>query len=1340
MLIRYVLIFCLLVSTNAFGQGIKFEHYSDDQGLSHNSVRHITQDNTGLLWLGTFDGLNSFDGNNFTVYKSNSKLRESLNNDDITALAFNSNSDQMWIGTRNGLTLLDLRTAEFKTFLPEENNPKSLPDPEIRALYIDKFERVWVGTKDQGLYIYNTITNDFTKVEINGFNYIKSICEDADGSIWIGSNSRGGIAKINMNSLGAVVTIKTYELLVPDSEEVNPYTYFIYEDNKSDIFVGTREGLYKLDKAEDTFKLLPMVNASVRNLLGPYFICVAQAPNGKYWVGTLGGLLVCDHLEDISTGNYEWYYSVLSDPSSLVDNSVSALYFDHSGVLWIGTENGLDKYDSYKNQFKSIKDISLFINDKIPRISGFAPTYDDKLIVSTHDNGLFLRENNKFSVLSNKFKKIASIYTHDGKTFYCGLWNGDILVFNYITQTFTTIDVGFGETPTFAFSRLENGDLFIGSHGNGAVILNTKKLTYNPLLPDFFYDISINRAFADTDGKLWLATETGVISFNPVANEAKMYQNFLLMPGDSLAMCAKDIGADSEGKIWVATTEGLVYYAPSADVFMQVATPGELREDWITDIRFVKNGEMWLNFNNNRVGSYNPTTKQLDIYHINNGIRLDIFSNRGFLLLNDSIVYVPGKDGIIYFPTTIVKDNSASEPPFITEVKVQNEEVLPGDIINGQEILSEDINYSKRMTLKYANRNFSLSFSSPSYVNVRLNKYQYMLEGFDEEWITSDNNSRNIQYTNLYPGTYIFKVKVQNSSGFWSDVSAYTIDIEPPFWLTYKSIILFVLLISLIIYFVHTQIRKSMLLKQELVLEKVKHEKDEKLNAEKLRFFTNISHELRTPISLILGPAKQLIEEGRVTDYQKSRVELILNNSGRLLHLVNQLLDFRKAQTGELKLKVSDTDILQLTKNAFNSFKSFASEKNISFNLATEQDQILGWIDRDKYDKVLYNLLSNAIKFTPKYGHVDLYVGVINDGAQKLHVEVSDNGIGIPPESIGKIFKRFYQAENSKTENTGSGIGLSLVESLLKIHKATINVQSEQGKGSVFTVKIPIERNSYEEHEIFDVNTSVYEEEEQPKLAAKQVLQSASLKEKILVVEDNKELRKFIVDYLSDTYKVYEAEDGLKGLLLCRQIKPMLCISDVKMPVKDGFEFCVELKKDDLISHIPVILLTALSDNENQIKGYKLGADAYVAKPFDPLLLKIQIQNIIKSRLDLKAKFSEEVESKINILSHSPVDEVFINKLSLLIEENIQNPDLKIDFLCKEMGTSSSKLYRKIKELTNLSPNEFVRTLRLKKSAQLLKTKEYNVSEVSDIVGFNDPLYFSRCFKKQFGFSPSTLL
>ncbi len=1337
---RYTIVFLLLIFPSVFAEGIKFEHYSDYQGLSHNSVRHIIQDGSGLLWLGTFDGLNSFDGNNFTIFHSKTKSRKSINNNDITALAINHNTDQMWIGTRNGLTLHNLRTFQFTTFLPEKDNPQSLPDPEIRALYIDKFDRVWAGMKDKGLCFYDTKTNDFTKVEIDGFNYIKSIFEDSNGSIWIGSNGTGGIAKITLSSAGTIVKIKTYDLVIPNSKEINPYVYFIYQDDKSDIFVGSREGLYKLNKVEDTFKLLPISNVSVRNLLGPYFICVTQAPNGKYWLGTLGGLIVCDHLEDITTGKYEWYYSVLSEESSLIDNSISALYFDRSGVLWIGTENGLDKYDTYKNQFKSIKDISFFIDDKIPRISGFAKTWDNKLIVSTHDNGLFLGENNGFSVLSRKYKKIASIYTSDGKTFYCGLWNGDILIFNYLTGSFSSVDAGFGETPTLAFNMMKNGNLFIGSHGNGAVLLNTKNRSYTGLLPGFFHDIAINQAISDANGILWIAAESGVIQFDPVKNKARTYNSNTGNTEGLSSICAKDIGIDSKGVIWMASTKGLNYYDPLKDNFIPVSFPDELREDWITDIRFRKNGEMWLNFNNNRIGKYNSSTRKLDIYHINSGNRLDIFSNSGFLLFNDSIVYIPGKEGIIYFPANIMNDNPISEPPFITEVKIQNEKVYPGDTINRQVILKEDINYSKEMKLNYVNRNFSLSFSSPSYVNVRLNKFQYMLEGFDNEWITVGNDSRNIQYTNLYPDTYVFKVKAQNSSGHWSKVSAYTIVIKQPFWLTYKSILLFIAVISLIIYFVHKQIRKSMRLKQELVLEKVKREKDEKLNDEKLRFFTNISHELRTPISLILGPAKQLMEEGRVDDYQKSRVNLILNNSSRLLYLINQLLDFRKAQTGGLKLKVSETDILLYTRNTFNSFKSLASDKKINLHLTTECDQIMGWIDRDKYDKILYNLLSNAIKFTAKYGNVDLFVGLKHDNVQKLVVEVSDDGIGIPIESQKKIFSRFYQVEYSQNENTGSGIGLSLVESLVKIHKATIKVNSEPGKGSVFIVEIPIERESYENNEIFDVNSNLVKDENQPKLKAKKILQSTTLKEKILVIEDNKELRNFIVEYLSDTYKVYEAENGLEGLQICRQVKPMLCVADIKMPVKDGFEFCMELKKDELISHIPVILLTALSENENIIKGYKLGADGYVVKPFDPSLLEIRIQNIIKSRLDLKAKFSGEVESQINILSHSPVDEQFINKLSLLIEENIDKPELRIDFLCKEMGTSSSKLYRKIKELTNLSPNEFVRTLRLKKSAQLLKTKEYNVSEVSDIVGFNDPLYFSRCFKKQFGISPSSLL
>jgi signal transduction histidine kinase/DNA-binding response OmpR family regulator len=663
--------------------------------------------------------------------------------------------------------------------------------------------------------------------------------------------------------------------------------------------------------------------------------------------------------------------------------------------------------------------------------------------------------------------------------------------------------------------------------------------------------------------------------------------------------------------------------------------------------------------------------------------------------------------------------------------------------INGQIPLLQDLNYGKKAELNYKNRNFSLQFSTPSFVNEKLNKFQYMLEGFDKHWITANSNSRIVQYTNLYPGKYVFKIKSCNSDGNWSREVSYQIRILPPFWLTPTSFILFLLLLACIFYFIRKEIKNRIRLKQELLTEKVNREHDIKLNNEKLRFFTNISHELRTPLTLILGPAKQLLDESNsnATEYEKSRYNLIYQNASRLLNLVNQVLDFRKAQSGELKLKVSKTDILAYSKNIFDSYKELAYNKKIKLNFTSGADTITGWIDNDKYDKILYNLLSNALKFTNKYGNVDLFINLKEGAEDLLVIEVTDDGIGIPLKSQEKIFKRFYQASNSKANNTGSGIGLSLVKSLVAIHKGTITVESMPGKGSTFKVEIPIQRSSYDTKEVFEYalkNDSL--SMLIPEKAAKKIIQNTDLKEKILVIEDNIELRKYLVDYLSDYYKVYDAENGEEGLKICRQIKPILCVADVMMPVMDGLEFCKELKSDEFISHIPVVLLTALAENTDKVKGYDIGADGYLVKPFEPLLLKTVIENIIKSRLELKLKFSGEIESKISLLTHSPIDEEFMEKITALINENLSEEDLSTEFLCDKLGVSSSKLYRKIKELTDLAPNEFIRTIRLKKSAELLKTKKYNVSEVTSLVGFNDPLYFSRCFKKQFGFPPSKLI
>lgn len=1339
--------FILLISLISFcysrAQNIKFEHYNDDNGLSHNSVRHIVQDKKGFLWFGTFSGLNRFDGYQFKTYLSSSPGENKLHNDDITALELDEKSNHLWIGTRKGLTLFKMDTHVFTTFLPQKNDPNSLPEDEIRSVYVDKFKRVWVGTKTKGVYLFFLEEKRFEKIPIKGFDYVKEIFEDKKGNIWVGSYEKGSVAKITLDNKGAIVKINDYTLFVPNSNVKNPYVNFIYEDAKSDIFVGTRQGLYKLDKASDRFVNLYIENKEIRASLGPYFLSVAQAPDGKYWVGTLGGLLVCKQLEDIQKGDYKWYYSVLSDDTSIVDNLVSALYFDASGVLWIGTEDGLDKYDPYENQFTLNKDISRHIGNQAPRIRGFSKTYDGKVIVATSHNGLFTSNGKGFVPLYNNDKDIASIYSDDGKIFYCGLWNGNVMVYNYVTNISKEISLGFESSAVFAFCRIGPQMMMVGSFGEGAVVINTQTLAVQgskgKLLPGF----QINAIEKDNKNTIWFATETGVVRYNSASGKIETYKSLSKKEngGAPYDDNVSDVMLDKKGKVWASTRYGLCVYEPSKNKFKTISHLKELSGKWITDMLSDVNGDLWLNINNNSIAWLKADLKGINIYHVNSGNRLDVFSSGGFFNFNNSKIYLGGKNGIIYFSPRTMKRNNWSPMPIITEFKIQNEEVFPGMEINGQVPLLNDLNYGRKVELDYKNRNFSFQFSAPSFTNEKLNKFQYMLEGFDKDWITTTSNSRLVQYTNLYSGNYVFKIRSSNSNGQWSEISSYQIKILPPFWLTPTALLLFLVLLAVIFYFVRKEIKNRIRLKQELLTEKVNREHDIKLNNEKLRFFTNISHELRTPLTLILGPAKQLMEEGNSSDYQKSRYNLIHQNASRLLNLVNQVLDFRKAQAGELKLKVSKTDILAYTRNIFDSFKELAYNKKITLNFVSEEENITGWIDTDKYDKILYNLLSNALKFTNKYGNVDLFIR-LKDGAEGvLIVEVSDNGIGIPIKSQEKIFKRFYQVSNSQEHNTGSGIGLSLVKSLVELHKGAINVVSTPGNGSIFTVEIPMDRSFYSNKEAFDYvikNDTI--DSYLPEKSTKKIIQNTELKQKVLVVEDNTELRKYLVDYLSDYYKVYEAENGAEGLKICRQIKPILCVADVMMPVMDGLEFCKELKNDDFISHIPVVLLTALAENEDKVKGYDIGADGYLVKPFDPSLLKTVIENIIKSRLELKAKFSGEVESKVGLLTHSPIDEEFMVKVTNLINDNMSELDLSTEFLCDKLGVSSSKLYRKIKELTDLAPNEFIRTIRLKKSAELLKTKKYNVSEVTNLVGFNDPLYFSRCFKKQFGFPPSKLI
>ena len=1329
----------LLGSYFLYAQGIKFGHYNNNDGLSHNSVRHILQDKNGFLWLGTFSGLNRFDGYEFKSYSTSSNA---IQNDDITALELDELNNSLWIGTRNGLSRFNMNTHKFTTFLPDAKNSNSLQDPEIRSIHVDRFNRTWVGTKNKGLFIYEATENEFIKIELPKFEYIKDIFEDTKGNIWIGSYKSAGIAKIELDEKGAIVNIEEFSLKVPAITGSNPYVNFIFEDDKSDIFIGSREGLYKLNQKKNQFENLYIKDVRIREKIGPHFTSIARAPNGKFWLGTFGGIIVADKLEDIAEQNFSWYYSDLSDDNSLVDNLISALYFDNSGILWVGTEDGFDKYDPFENQFKTNKGISKHIKNEIPRIRGFSKTYDDNIIIATRHNGLFILKKEVYYPLFNDKSDIASIFSFDGKVFYCGLWNGDVLEYNYETKRSKVFNIGFKQSPVLAFAKFGENKIIIGSHGEGAVAvdINTFEAFKIPGITNV--DKFINKIKVDALGKIWFATQSGVFRYDLFSEQTKFYGTHEEKNIGLLHANVSDMIIDASGKIWAATRNGLNYFDENVDNFVSNDIPHDLQNHWITDVVSDLNGTLWLNMNNNRVARYKPDYQNLKVYHTNSGNRLDVFSPSGFYYANASNIYIGGKTGVISFSPKDLKDNTFSPPPIITNISLQNKEIEVGSLFNGQLPLESDINIQRELVLKNSNKNFALTFSSPSYVNEHFNKYSYILEGFDKSWNTVDVKQRTVQYTNLFFGDYTFKVKAMNSHGVWSDISVYTIKILPPFWLTYRAWLFMLLLFSILFYLVRKQIKIRLKLKQDLFLEKVKRERDEKLNNDKLRFFTNISHELRTPLTLILGPIKQLMEENVETgnQFQKRKLDLIHQNTSRLLNLVNQVLDFRKAKTGEMRLKVSETDIYAHTKSTFDSFDELAMNKKIQYNFISEIDHLKGYIDRDKYDSILYNLLSNAFKFTRKYGNIDLFLSSEKEDEQSFVVlEVSDNGIGIPKEIQEKIFTRFYQGKNSIQNNTGSGIGLSFVKALIQLHKGTITVQSKS-EGSSFTLKIPIERKAYSKSEVFEYTQQQITDVSPQVITAKRIIQETHIKERILIIEDNTELRAYLVDYLSDHFKVFEAENGQKALQICAQVKPVICVADVMMPIMDGLQFCEALKKEIAISHIPVILLTALSDSDDKIKGYSCGADGYLVKPFEPSLLLIRIENIIQSRKSLKTKFSEDIESGVSLIAHSPIDEELMVRINLLIEKNIGNANLNSSFLCSKLGMSSSKLYRKIKELTDLAPNEFIRTIRLKKSAQLLLTKKYNVSEVTDYIGFNDPLYFSRCFKKQFGYPPSHLI
>jgi signal transduction histidine kinase/ligand-binding sensor domain-containing protein/CheY-like chemotaxis protein/AraC-like DNA-binding protein len=1276
-------------------------------------------------------------------------------NDDVTALLFD-NHNNIWIGTDNGLSKFNLEKGECLTFYHDESDPASIQSSRIRSLALGNSGKVWIGTRDAGLNVYHPQSQTFQKLDmghsqVKSPSHIKSILMDGDDKMWVGT-LYDGLYRIVLSDM-EVKSVINYR-----SDGTLPLLgindiYCLLKGPNNEILIGSRDGLYVIDKGSG----LPVIaspNILLQGGLSNSFRAMFRDRDNHLWFGTWDGLMVCRSLDEFKKGNFQWIKHKRDIPNSISHDQVLDIYQDRSGIVWIGTESGLNKYDPFKNQFKPIEGEGIGLL-KEQTATAFCP-FKDGMLILTWSDGVFFNKDGQISRFCEALyrdqevqkEKLYSILADAENNVWLGSYNGLLIKTGEKGRSITKYRLMGENAPIYSIIEQDKDYLLIGSGTfQGGLHRFDKRSGKATRVEGLEGNIEINDIHIDRSRNLWIATQRGILKRGP--NE-RSFVYFLPESSDSFVTpnIFTDIEESKDGSIFISGRNGLYRYHAGKKEFENIGFKN-VKALWATDLQFDSGQALWLNLNFNQIAKWDTKSESLMLFDVNNGVRSTPFNRRGFYIDNNDVLFFSGFDQIYQFGTKNYLSNTYSPKPVFTKLMVNNSEVGVGAVFNKQVILKKHISSTSDIVLNHRNKDFALSFASASYANPRSNQYRYKLHGHDKEWQTGNN--RLVQYSDIRPGKYLFEVFSSNNAEFWSQEPAtLNIRVKPyPFFSLWAFLAYFVVL-SVGSWQARKVVLARIRLKRELLIEKVKREKEENFNKERLQFYTNISHELRTPLTLIIGPVKQLLSQESNSQSFSKLYQLIHDNSQRLLSLVNQLLDFRKSLFEGMKLKVTYADLIELVDANLQAFEYMAKEKSINVGFQKPETSLHGWFDLEKVDIILFNILSNAFKFTPEGGNVR--VEVIDTGSSadghSGHVElvVGNSGKGIPKHLHDKVFERFYKLEDSPGythQNRGSGIGLSFVKKLVQLHHGSISLESSPGKMTCFRVVLPLGKEAYSAEEVFDFKRDADRRTREMFSApightlAMDQIAGKNGGYKLLVVEDNRELREFLFDYLHGDFEVHTANNGLAGLEICRMEMPDLVISDIMMDHLNGIELCKQMKSTPEISHIPVILMTALASVENKMTGYKMGADDYITKPFEPDLLRIRIENILNNTLKNRQRFSKNIDISAKELTISKIDEDFMGKVTRVLDEKMQDEYIDIDGLSKELGVSTSHLYRKIKGITGLSPIDFVNTYRLKRAAHLIVTTDMNISEIAYKVGFNNPNYFSRIFKKHFEVSPS---
>ncbi|MGB5848798.1 MAG: two-component regulator propeller domain-containing protein, partial [Ignavibacteriaceae bacterium] len=1073
-------------------------------------------------------------------------------------------------------------------------------------------------------------------------------------------------------------------------------TYTIYEDKRGLVWVGTAgRGLSKYNKARGKIIHYKKEYDNTKSLNSNTIHPIFEDDSGILWIGTSeGGLNKLDRKK----GFFTHYKHKPDNLNSLINNDVFSIIEEKPGLLWIGSRGGLSRFDIKKNQFMNFK-----YDSKNPQSLNYDYVYSlhidrsNNLWIGTIGGGL-----NK--LILNENKKAPPVFTH----YKNNLNDPHSISGNSVTAIYEDND----------------GFLWVGADGLNKFDKRKEKFfrfQHDPNNPNSLSNNLVSTIYQDKNGVLWIGTEGGGLNkLVPGDNEESPHTFIHYREKDGLSNNRiLGILEDDHQNLWISTRNGLSKFNPK-----------EVDDKGVTLPSAFKN------------------------YYSYDGFQGNVFNPMSYFKNNRGEMFFGGINGFNAFYPDSLKENLTIPAVVITDFKVLNEDYK----------LDTSITEINQIVLSYNENFFSFDFAVLDYTTPENNNYAYKLDGLDNDWNYVDN--RNFaHYTNLSPGKYVFCVKGSNNNGIWNEKgTSIIIIITPPWWATWWSYTIYASLLFGLIYILRRYELNRQNLKHSWELKRSEAENYQEIDRMKSRFFANISHEFRTPLTLIKGPVQQMLSGDFKGNIEK-QYKIILRNTNRLMQLINQLLDLSKLDSGQMTLKTSPENMLPLLKGLTQSFESLAKQKNITLQFQSSDTDIIAYIDRDKFEKIVINLLSNAFKFTPDGGYVSVSVNLQvlkthfgseitgmrskDDETTSVKIAICNSGPGINPEQLNKIFDRFYQADDSSVRTQeGTGIGLALTKELVELHHGEIKVDSEPGTSTTFTIRLPLGKEHLLPEQIIETSAEVSSD---IKIDSDLVESSLSPESKaettshqrdkdfptLLIVDDNPDMRNYMHESLESNYKIIEAENGEVGIQQALKHSPDMIISDVMMPKMDGFQFCSKIKKDERTSHIPVILLTAKASGESKIEGLETGADDYLTKPFDTRELQVRIKNLIEQRRKLQEKFRREIIVNPGDITVTSIDEQLLQRAINAVENNISDPDFDTTTMAKEVGVSRMLLHTKLKALTGLSTGEFIRTLRLKRAAQLLKQGSGNVTQIAYDVGFQSLSYFAKTFRKQFGQSPS---